>query len=55
MTLARSGDVEQVHEHVRYGWKITDPTGTTISTGENVATLAPDGRFQTVVGFTGPA
>ena len=40
-------------EHVRFAWQVSKD-GATLSTGTNVATLAPDGRFQTVAGFTDP-
>lgn len=54
LTLEPDGALEQVHEHVRFGWKVTKE-GATVASGANVATLAPDGRFAVVVGFTDPS
>jgi uncharacterized protein YndB with AHSA1/START domain len=54
LVLEPDGAHEQVQEHVRFPWKVTKD-GATLASGTNVATLAADGRFATVVGFTNPA
>lgn len=49
--LEPSGEPGLCHRWVRFGWKAVRE-GETISTGENVGSLGPDGRFDLVVGFT---
>ncbi|MBT8403726.1 MAG: SRPBCC domain-containing protein, partial [Gemmatimonadetes bacterium] len=51
LVIEAAGAVEQVHQHVRVPWRVTKD-GETMFTGANVATIGPDGRFTSVVGFT---
>jgi uncharacterized protein YndB with AHSA1/START domain len=52
VTFEQGGAHEQVQEHVRFPWRVMRQDGVQIASGENVFTLAPDGRIATLVGFT---
>jgi len=39
------------HDVVRFGWHLVDPAGARVATGLDVASLAPDGRMRSVIGF----
>jgi len=39
------------HDVVRFGWHLVGPHGERVATGLDVASLAPDGRMRTVIGF----
>jgi hypothetical protein len=52
-TLRRSTAVDAHHDHARYGWELVGPDGGVVLTGMDVASIAPDGRLERVVGFFG--
>lgn len=52
--LEPRGRPELCHGYVRFGWQAVRD-GEVVSTGENFAVLAGDGRFALVAGFTDPA
>jgi hypothetical protein len=52
-TFRRSTAVDAHHHHARYGWELVGPDGRVVLTGMDVASLAPDGRLERVVGFFG--
>ena len=47
----RMGDAEHHHDAVRFSWALTSPEGVTAARGTDVARLAEDGRFRSVIGF----
>ena len=49
--FAPFGNVESHGSHLRFSWALNDPKGTVFARGTDVATLAADGRLQTVIGF----
>jgi hypothetical protein len=51
LTFARTGDVEQHHDRVRFTWDLLPPTGGRIAAGTDVAIVSPDGRLADVAGF----
>jgi hypothetical protein len=52
-TFRRASAIDVHHAHVRYGWELVGPDGAVVLTGMDVASLAPDGRLERVVGFFG--
>lgn len=53
IALEPRGEPELCHGWVRFGWRAVR-AGETVSTGENVASLDPEGWFELVIGFTDP-
>ena len=53
LVIETNGAPEQVHQHVRFPWRVTKD-GATLFAGANVATIGPDGRFERVIAFTDP-
>lgn len=52
-TFRRSTGIDAHHDHVRFGWELVGAGGDVVLSGLDVASLAPDGRLQQVVGFFG--
>ena len=52
-TFRRSTAIDMHHEHVRFAWELVGPDGGVVLAGMDVASLAPDGRLEQVVGFFG--
>jgi len=46
--------VDVHHNVLRFAWRLVGPDGAILNEGMDFATLAPDGRLQSVVGFFGP-
>lgn len=53
VSLEPRGEPEICHRWVRFGWGAVR-AGETVSTGENVAALDSESRFELVIGFTDP-
>lgn len=51
--LEPRGEPEICHRWVRFGWRAVRD-GETVATGENVASLDSESRFELVIGFTDP-
>ena len=49
--LVRTSGLDAHHDTVRYGWRLEGPDGTVVVTALDVALLAPDGRYASVVAF----
>ncbi|MEN8374951.1 MAG: SRPBCC domain-containing protein [Gemmatimonadota bacterium] len=53
LSLEGNGAPRRTHEVAVFGWRVRDPDGAVVAAGDNVARLAPDGRFREVVGVKG--
>jgi uncharacterized protein YndB with AHSA1/START domain len=53
MTLKRKGEVAHCQGYLLAAWAVTGPDGKEVMSGHNTYALAPDGRIESVVGFTG--
>ena len=53
--VARTGEVDQHHDRLRFPWALQDPDGKTVMTGIDCVRLAADGRFAELTGFFDPA
>ena len=49
--FAPYGSVDAHGSHLRFSWALNDASGAVFARGTDVATLAADGRLQSVVGF----
>ena len=49
-----TSNVEEHHSWVRFGWRMLDAEGSVLGEGEDVAEVADDGRFTSVIGFRNP-
>lgn len=54
VSIELTTDVEEHHGWVRFGWRVLDADGSMLAEGEDVAEVAADGRFTTVLGFRNP-
>jgi hypothetical protein len=45
------GSVDSHGSYLRFSWALADAQGATLARGTDVATLADDGRLQSVIGF----
>ena len=52
-TIVTTSGIDQHHDRVRFGWKLTMPDGAVRAEGIDVGQLTPDGRLQSIVGFWG--
>ncbi len=52
-TLSATTGLDEHHDCVRFGWKMTAPHGATVFEGIDVGLLDEDGRLRRVVGFIG--
>src|SRR5262249_14915082 len=52
--FARISGLDFHHDSARFEWTLTDPSGSLIVGGLDVAQFAPDGRLERVTGFFGP-
>ena len=53
MRLVGSGNPQELHGWVRFGWEVQTPDGRAVFRGENVATLDLNTRITNLVSFTG--
>jgi uncharacterized protein YndB with AHSA1/START domain len=53
MALKRKGEVAHCQGYLLAAWAVTGPDGKEMMSGHNTYALAPDGRIESVVGFTG--
>jgi HEAT repeat protein len=51
--FCRTTGVDAHHHHVRFGWQLEATDGAVTVAGIDVATVAADGRIQSIVGFFG--
>ena len=51
--VQRTSPIEHHHDQVRFEWEIVSPDGAIAVTGVDYATVAVDGRLQSVTGFFG--
>lgn len=49
--IARTGEVDQHHDRLRFPWALRDADGNTVLTGIDCVRLADDGRFAELIGF----
>lgn len=52
--IQRTSGFEEHHGYGRFAWQMTSDAGELIVEGFDVVRVAPDGRFQSIVGFFGP-
>ncbi len=52
--IVPSSRVDVHHNVLRFAWRLVGPDGAILNEGMDFATLAADGRLQSVVGFFGP-
>lgn len=50
----RTSDIDEHHDHGRFGWRLCDPEGGVVVEGIDVATRS-NGRLASIVGFFGGA